>query len=56
MDKWNELAISFRRDLHQIPELAFNEVKTQAYLVDALRGMGIEARTIAGTGLVADIQ
>ncbi len=55
MDDWNALAVRFRRDLHQIPELAFSEVKTQAYLKDALAQMGIAARPMAGTGLVAEI-
>lgn len=55
MNDWNALAIRFRRDLHQIPELAFEEFETQAYLREALSEMGIDARSIAGTGLIADI-
>lgn len=53
---WQDDVVRFRRDLHQIPELAFEEVKTQAYLRGALARMGIEARPMAGTGLVADLE
>ncbi|MFP3325069.1 N-acetyldiaminopimelate deacetylase, partial [Planococcus sp. SIMBA_160] len=31
-----EQLISIRRDLHQIPELGFQEFKTQAYLIKHL--------------------
>ncbi len=55
MDDWNALAIRFRRDLHRIPELAFAEVKTQAYVKAALAELGIASTAMAGTGLVAEI-
>lgn len=55
MQDWDALGVRFRRDLHQIPELAFQETRTQAYLKQALAEMGISARPLAGTGLVADI-
>ena len=41
-------------DLHQIPELGFQEVKTSAYIADKLKEMGYEVTTGVGkTGVVA---
>ena len=41
-------------DLHQIPELGFQEVKTSAYIAQKLREMGYEVTTGVGkTGVVA---
>lgn len=46
--------IAARRDLHRIPELAFQEVKTAAYIAEALTAMGLPVTTgIAGTGVCA---
>ena len=47
--------IAWRRHIHQNAELSFQEVKTAAYIVEALRGMpGIEVQTgIAKTGIKA---
>jgi amidohydrolase len=47
--------IAWRRHIHQHPELGFQEVKTAAYVAEALRRMpGIEVQTgIAKTGIKA---
>ncbi|RWZ60772.1 amidohydrolase [Halobacillus fulvus] len=37
---------SIRRDLHQIPELGFEEVKTQQYLLDYIRSLPQERLTV----------
>ncbi len=47
--------VRWRRDLHQIPELGFQEHETQAYLARELESMGLEPRAVAGTGLSVDI-
>jgi amidohydrolase len=48
--------ISFRRDLHAHPELAREEHRTTATLVDRLRSAGLEPRVLpCGTGLVCDV-
>lgn len=44
--------LNYRRDLHQIPELAFDLFKTHKYLYDALLEMGYTPITMAKTGLV----
>jgi amidohydrolase len=45
--------IRHRRSLHRIPEVAFNEEKTAAYVANCLREMPMEVRTgIAGHGVV----
>ncbi len=44
---------AIRRDLHQHPELGFEEVRTSGIVAGKLRGWGIEVTTgIAGTGVV----
>jgi amidohydrolase len=46
--------ISWRRDLHQHPELGFQEVRTAAIVAQHLKELGLEVRTGVGrTGVVA---
>ena len=46
--------VTVRRDLHAIPELAFQEIKTSAYVAETLRGLGLSPVTgVGGTGLTA---
>jgi amidohydrolase len=51
----NEI-IGNRRHLHQNPELSFKEYKTQAFVAERLKAMGITPQPIADTGLVAVIE
>ena len=45
--------IEIRRDLHQIPETAYTEKKTSAYVADYLNSLGLEVQTgIAQYGVV----
>lgn len=45
--------IALRRDIHQHPELGFEEHRTSALVADLLREWGLEVHTgIAGTGVV----
>ncbi|MGM9928243.1 MAG: N-acetyldiaminopimelate deacetylase [Bacillus sp. (in: firmicutes)] len=50
--------IEIRRQLHQIPELGFQEFKTQAYLLDYLEGLPMERLTIEKweTGLFVHVK
>jgi len=49
-----DLIIRLRRDLHKIPEVAYTEEKTSAYIADYLEGKGFEVtKGIAKTGVVA---
>ncbi|MBN2300718.1 MAG: amidohydrolase [Acholeplasmataceae bacterium] len=43
----------YRRDLHQIPEIAFDLFLTSAYVKNELEQMGYQTETVAKTGLVA---
>ncbi len=43
----------YRRDLHQIPELAFDLFLTSAYIKKELQGMGYVTESVAKTGLIA---
>lgn len=46
--------IAVRRDLHQHPELGFEEVRTSGIVATRLRALGLEPRTQVGrTGVVA---
>jgi amidohydrolase len=48
-----DLIIKMRRDLHRIPETAFTEKKTSAYVADYLNSLGLEVQTeIAQYGVV----
>jgi len=49
--------IDLRRDLHRIPELAYGENQTSAYLQGVLRDLGIEfeAGLAGGTGIVGHL-
>ena len=50
-------AIRMRRDLHRIPELAFTEKETSAYICAKLEELGIPYQSgIAGTGFVGFIR
>lgn len=56
MDTKDFDVVAMRTDLHQIPELGFNEHKTSDYVADKLKEMGLEPiRGIGGTGVVAYI-
>lgn len=46
--------VTWRRHLHQNPELGNREIKTAAYIVQQLQGLGLEIRTgIGKTGVLA---
>lgn len=48
--------ISFRRDLHRYPELAFHETRTSAKICEQLDRLGISYRRgVAQTGIIAEI-
>lgn len=50
---YKDHVITVRRDLHRIPELAYSEEKTSAYVADYLRREGLGVTTnIARTGVV----
>jgi len=54
-DEVEPRVIAWRRHIHQNPELSYQEVKTSAYVAEALRAMpGIEVKTgLAKTGIKA---
>ena len=52
MARYDEM-VATRRDLHQHPELAFEETRTAAIIAERLRALGLETRTAIGrTGVV----
>ena len=48
--------IRLRREFHRYPELSFKECETQKRILKILGEMGIEARKIADTGVLASIR
>lgn len=48
--------IAFRRHLHRHPELSFREEATRDYILARLEEVGIEARVVAKTGVLATIR
>ncbi len=46
-----ENLIKYRRDLHQIPEIGRKEFKTQEYLLNTLKSMGLNPVIIFNTGV-----
>src|SRR5579863_3722635 len=45
--------VALRRDLHEHPELAFEEVRTSGIVAQRLRSLGLEVQTgVAKTGVV----
>ncbi|HTM58086.1 MAG TPA: amidohydrolase [Candidatus Udaeobacter sp.] len=49
--------IDVRRDLHQHPEIAFEEKRTSALVAERLRALGLDVRTGVGrTGVLANIK
>jgi len=54
--EFKEELVRLRRDFHQHPELAFEEVRTSSIVEGYLREIGLEPKTgIAKTGIIADI-
>lgn len=47
--------VAWRRRFHEHPELAFEEVESQAFILAELSAMGLSPRTVAKTGVVVDI-
>src|SRR4051794_22628806 len=49
--------VAMRRDLHEHPELAFEEVRTAGIVAGRLRALGLEVQTgIAKTGVVGTLK
>lgn len=48
--------IRLRREFHQYPELSFEEYETQKRIREILEELGVEARKIANTGVLASIR
>src|SRR4051812_39727759 len=45
--------VAWREDIHQHPELSFQETRTAALVADHLRKLGLEVRTgVGGNGVV----
>ncbi len=52
-----ESLVSVRRDFHQHPEIAFEEIRTSGIIADYLEKLGLEVtRGVGKTGVVADLK
>ncbi len=52
---WEDHVVQYRRELHRIPELGFQEHQTREYLWNRLKGLGLESTAVGETGLYADL-
>src|SRR5437868_3567671 len=48
--------VTLRRDLHQHPELGFQEQRTSQILRERMERLGLAVRSAGGTGLVATLK
>ena len=48
--------IALRRDLHAHPELGFEEIRTQAKILNHMEALGVPASPVAGTGVLGVLQ
>jgi len=53
-DRYEEEVIRLRRELHRIPELAFEEYKTSAFIKEYLKSLGYKPTECNKTGVYAD--
>lgn len=53
---WQDNLVRYRRDLHRIPELGFEEHQTHDYLWARLQEMGLSPQSPTPTGIVVDIE
>jgi len=51
-----EQVVSWRRNFHRHPEVAFEEKRTSAVVREFLEGLGLPVRSAAGTGLIAVLE
>lgn len=56
MDRFYKDLLTFRHDLHKIPELGFEEYKTQEYIIKNLKEMGYSPNIICETGVYLYIE
>ncbi len=54
-EKYSDYIIQTRRKFHRYPETALKEAHTCAMICEELKGMGLEPRVIADTGVMVDI-
>ena len=55
--QWQDDIKSWRRDIHQHPELGFNEHRTSDLVAEKLRSFGLDVhRGLAGTGVVGTLK
>jgi metal-dependent amidase/aminoacylase/carboxypeptidase family protein len=56
-DKIYDSLVSIRRDIHENPELSFNEIRTSKLVAEHLSSLGLEVRThVGGYGVVGILQ
>lgn len=56
IDELFDEMVAIRRDIHQHPELGFEETRTATLIENTLNQIGIETKRVAGTGVVGIIE
>lgn len=54
--QYRQEVVTFRRHLHAHPELSYEEFNTVKYVDEHLKSFGIQTKSVATTGLIAEIK
>lgn len=54
--QYRQEVVTFRRHLHAHPELSYEEFNTVKYVDEQLKSFGIQTKSVATTGLIAEIK
>ncbi|MGM0603563.1 MAG: M20 family metallopeptidase [Bacillota bacterium] len=55
-EKYHDYNVKMRREFHMYPEPSMEEKRTCKRIIEELEKMGLEARKIAGTGVICEIK
>lgn len=55
VDELSDSLLRWRRDIHQHPEVSWQEHRTTGKIMDRLEGTGVSMRTLPGSGVIVDL-
>ena len=48
----SKMIVNFRKELHQMPEIGFDEINTSKYINEKLEEFGFKTEIVANTGVI----